>query len=117
MVTNFGEPSIGLMQAGLPCSIEDERLDEGTSRVIPAISETQFNCHCNALRFDHLREFVCLMRCSICVICHGSRTTGSGVTGRSDAFTIAGWKDDGIAGGRKDFKYSSLSFMEASAYI
>lgn len=57
-----------------------------------SISETRFNCHCNALRLDHLGEFVCLTRCWNDMIWHGSRTIGSGVTGRSDGFTIAGWK-------------------------
>lgn len=33
----YTQPSIGLMQVGIPCLLEDERLDEATFRVKPAI--------------------------------------------------------------------------------
>lgn len=115
----FAEPSIGLRQAGLPCSMEDERLDEGPSRVIPAIVDIRDAVQLPLQRFE-IRSFSRVrLPDPMLNLRDLSRFENNWVRGdRTVGRVHNSWLEDhGIAGGRKDFKYSSLSFMEASAYI
>jgi hypothetical protein len=48
----FAQPPVGLMEAGLSCSMEGERLDEGTSRVKPAITDTRDAVQLPLQRFE-----------------------------------------------------------------
>lgn len=48
----LAQPSIGLIQVGLSCSMEDERLDEGTTRVRPAIVDIRDTVQLPLQRFE-----------------------------------------------------------------
>lgn len=99
--------------------MEDERLDEGPSRVIPAIVDIRDAVQLPLQRFE-IRSFSRVrLPDPMLNLRDLSRFENNWVRGdRTVGRVHNSWLEDhGIAGGRKDFKYSSLSFMEASAYI
>jgi hypothetical protein len=89
----LAEPSIGLMQVGLPCSMEDERLDEGRSRVLPAIVDIRDAVQLPLQRFEIRSSSRVRLPDPMLNLHDLPRFENNWVrTGRSDRFTIAGWK-------------------------